>query len=326
MPRLKRTQIVVFILIVIILYVVTQIVPIIVAKATPTATIEPGTLHVEEDTTGYLIRSETVYVASEKGDVSYKVSEGDQIKKGSQVITFEKDTSDSEKTNKFEDLTKRIGDDKVNENVTNANRKGVFSTYIDGYEAYFTKDNFKKMTKDSVSKKAGKMEEVKSKYAVKDQPLYKIADQSKWYIVCWVDGKNESRYEEGNSVTVRFEDDEQTDTKFYIEAIEKDDDSYKLLLSCDRYYKKFASTRDVAIKLITTDIDGIIIKNTYITRKDGKSGVYVVQTTGENKFVQIKSLATDGTNTVVAENLFYDEEGQMVETVKDYDEILKNPE
>ena len=80
------------------------------------------------------------------------------------------------------------------------------------------------------------------------------------------------------------------------------------------------------MKLITTDIDGIIIDNKYLTTKDGKTGVYVVQTTGDPKFVQIKALGTDGEKTVVSENTFYDEEGQMVETVKVYDEILKNPE
>ena len=127
-------------------------------------------------------------------------------------------------------------------------------------------------------------------------------------------------------ITVRFDDERADDVVFTDEKISEEGEKWKLLLSSNRYYKYFAKFRDLDVKLITTDIDGIIIDNKYLTTKDGKTGVYVVQTTGDPKFVQIKALGTDGEKTVVSENTFYDEEGQMVETVKVYDEILKNPE
>ena len=145
-------------------------------------------------------------------------------------------------------------------------------------------------------------------------------------MICWIDGEDISRYQVGADVTVRFDDERADDVVFTVEKISEEGEKWKLLLSSNRYYKDFAKFRDLDVKLIITDIDGIIIDNKYLTTKDGKTGVYVVQTTGDPKFVQIKALGTDGEKTVVSENTFYDEEGQMVETVKVYDEILKNPE
>lgn len=329
MPKLKRKQIVIFILVVLILYIVTQALPKLVATVTPTTTIEYGNLLVEDEVTGYALREETVYTAPSAGTLEYKAKEGAQIKAGSSVLSFaaNESSSDDEKKNiKFQEIADRLGDAAVSENITTAGRKGVFSTYIDGYESYFTVDNFEKITEEKASDKKNKMENVEAKKVDKGQPLYKISDQSQWYMICWVDGEDISRYQVGGKVTVRFDNEKADDVIFKVQKIKEEGDKWKLLLSSNRYYKKFAEFRDVKIKLITTDIDGIIIDNKYLTTKDGKTGVYVVQTTGENKFVQVKSLGTDGQRTVVTANVFYDEEGQMVETVKVYDEILKNPD
>lgn len=328
MPKIKRKQIVIFILAILILYVVTEAIPGFVSKATPTTTIEYGNLLVEDDVTCYALRDETVYAAPSAGSVKYSIDEGTQIKVGKEVLTFQSSKSDTdpEKDIKFQDIADRLGDKAVSENITKANRKGVFSTYIDGYESYFTAENFDKITEAKAMERKGKIEDVKSSDVDKGQPLYKIADQSQWHMICWIDGEDISRYQVGADVTVRFDEERADDVVFTAEKISEEGEKWKLLLSSNRYYKDFAKFRDLDVKLITTDIDGIIIDNKYLTTKDGKTGVYVVQTTGDPKFVQIKALGTDGEKTVVSENTFYDEEGQMVETVKVYDEILKNPE
>ena len=53
MPKIKRKQIVILILAILILYVVTEAIPGFVSKATPTTTIEYGNLLVEDDVTCY---------------------------------------------------------------------------------------------------------------------------------------------------------------------------------------------------------------------------------------------------------------------------------
>lgn len=328
MPKIKRKQIFILILAIIILYIVTETVPVIISKATPTTTIEYGTLLVEDDITCYALRDETVYAAPSAGSVEYSIKEGTQIKVGTTVLSFSaKDTEgDPDKEINFQEIADRLGDAAVSENITKAGRKGVFSTYVDGYEGYFTVDNFDKITEAKAAERAGQMKDVKTEDADKGQPLYKIADQSQWHMICWINGEDISRYQVGKQVTVRFDDKKADDVIFTVEKISEEGEKWKLLLSSNRYYKNFAAFRDMDVKIITTDIDGIIIDNKYLTTKDGKTGVYVVQTTGDAEFVQINALGTDGEKTAVSANIFYDENGQGIETVKVYDEILKNPE
>ena len=51
----------------------------------------------------------------------------------------------------------------------------------------------------------------------------------------------------------------------------------------------------------------------------------VRQTSGEYAFTQVKVIASDGEYTVLQDVSFIDENGNSVNTVNVYDEILKNP-
>ena len=84
----------------------------------------------------------------------------------------------------------------------------------------------------------------------------------------------------------------------------------------------------VALKkqqIVSQDYNGLIAKSKSITTKDGKPGVMVRQTSGEYAFTQVKVIASDGEYTVLQDVSFIDENGNSVNTVNVYDEILKNP-
>lgn len=325
MPKIKRKQIVLLIVLIAVLFIITEILPAFVSKVVPTTTIEYGNLKVSDEVKCYALRDETVYFAKTAGNVEYKAKENDQLKVGSSVIAFtEKQTSKSEKEtetkSEYEKMIESLGERAVVTNSNTAQRKGVFSTYVDGNENYFTLDNFDKITESKASDKGKETEDIKASSVKENQPMYKMVDQSRWYLVCWIDSNSISKYEEGNRVSVEFED---TSIKFNIEQIVEEGNKYKVLLSSNRYYENFAKFRVTDVKLVTTDLDGIIIDNECITTKDGNVGVYVVSKTGDNSFVRIKSLGSDGEKTVVAENSFYDKEGNLVNTVKVFDEVLK---
>ena len=80
------------------------------------------------------------------------------------------------------------------------------------------------------------------------------------------------------------------------------------------------------VDIVTSDYSGIIIQNKSIATVDGEIGVYVKQKTGDYEFVPINIIASDGEYSVVSESYYYDEEGQKVNTVITYDEILKSPD
>ena len=74
------------------------------------------------------------------------------------------------------------------------------------------------------------------------------------------------------------------------------------------------------------DQRGLLVTNSSLTTKDDVVGVYVKNTIDEFVFKPVRTIATDGKQTLVLEDVYYDEEGQPVETVNVYDEVLKNPE
>ena len=324
MPKIKRKHVVILILLIVAVYIITTTVPMLKKVVTPTTIIKNGELKIGNEVTGYVLRDETVYGAKSEGNVEYKVKEGDLVKVGTTVISFTKSESSSDDEDKKYkgDVVDSLGKALKKTDSSQAQRKGVFSTYIDGYENYFKVDNFDKITEKKASKKTNNVEKFKAGSVKANQPMYKLTDQSIWYILCWIDSEDVSKYEEGNSVTVQIDDDE---IKFNIEKIEVEGYKWKVLLKCNRYYEDFAKIRKADISLVATSREGLLVPNKCITTKKKQQGVYVVSKTGDTSFVPINVKATDGENSIVSETSFYDEDGNLVNTVSIYDEILNNP-
>lgn len=323
MPKVKRKKILIAVLAVLALYVVTEIAPALVEKAVPTVTIENGRLTVEDKVKCYALRNETVYAADENCTVEYTAENGKLMKVGENVCTLEKTDGESTEESSFSELMKRAGDDSVRGNVETAGRKGVFTTFVDGYEKYFTLDNYKNITEASADEKGDMTENVKSDRAVPGQPLYKITDQSEWHLVCWIESGKVSRYREGDIVEIVF--DSEAEVRFTVSSIDQEGDKWKLLLTSNRYCPGFTDFRMTEVTIVSLNDEGLKIPNGCITTKDDVVGVYVVRSDNENEFVPISIVASDGESSIVKENIYYDEEGQLVNTVRIYDEILKNP-
>ena len=322
MPKIKKKQCVLLIAIIAVLIIITEAMPKFISTVTPTITIEYGNLRVEDEVDVYILRDETVYLANDDATIEYKVKEGKQLKSGSRVISYEKKNQQQEVDTSKSEMADRLGEKAVMKNSNYASRKGVFSTYVDGWENYFKVDNFNKFTKETVIDRAGDIKDIQSKNVSKYQPMYKITDQSKWYLLCWIDSEDISKYAIGKTVDIDFGSGA---VRFTIENIKEDGKEWKLLLSSNRYYKEFTQKRKISINIVTMDMNGILIPNKSITTREGKVGVYVINKTGDSVFTEIKAYGSDGEMTVCAENIFYDAEGNLVETVKGFDEILKNP-
>lgn len=81
--------------------------------------------------------------------------------------------------------------------------------------------------------------------------------------------------------------------------------------------------REIKATVQAVKLSGIVVPNENIVERDGHQGVYVLSKTGEEVFTRVKVLGTDGTNSVVKEDNFYDDAGNSVKTVKAFDEIIK---
>ncbi|MEG0919607.1 MAG: HlyD family efflux transporter periplasmic adaptor subunit [Anaerovoracaceae bacterium] len=328
MPKIKKKTILLLICVALGLYLITEILPNIINKVTPTMTIEYGKLTTVEETEIYVLRDETVYASTKNGEAEYRVEEGRQIKKGSKTLDLKEVASKNKSDNsansggKYGNIMNNLDGDFVKTNGEYAKRKGVFSTYIDGYENMFKVENFSKIEKSTAEKYKDGVEDVRRDEIFKGEPLFKITDNSKWYMMCFIESEKTSRFVEGNRVTVKFKDGEVRAT---VEKIIPEGDDWRVLFSTNRMYKNFNKIRSADVEIITLDIEGILIPNNCITTKKDKVGVKVIQKTGEEKFVPIKVLGNDSEMSVVSEGYFYDGKGKLCESVKIYDEIIKNP-
>jgi putative membrane fusion protein len=330
MPKPKKRTIYIFIIALVTLYVVIEIVPFLTGALTGTEVLKYGQLKVEQEVVCYLVRNETVYGAPDSGDIKYKFEEGSLVKKGATLLTFDKDSSitneeeaDLQKKSDFKTITTRLGDDLILDQSFTASARGIFSTNVDGYEAVFTSNAIEDLTYEEVSRMSIKTQDVARNYVLKGEPLYKIADNSTWYMVFWIKKNEASKYKTEATVTVNLPD---GDVLATVDKLVTDDDLVKVILKTNRYYKSFASQRKVQANILQVDQRGLLISNSSLTTKGGITGVYIKNTIGDYVFKPVRTIATDGEKTLVLEDVYYDEQGQPVDTVNVYDEVLKKPE
>lgn len=327
MPKPKKRTIYLFILALVTLYVVIEIVPFLTGALTRTETLRYGELKVQEQVACYLVRNETVYSAPDSGNIKYKMEEGALIKRGSRVLDFARSGKASQDQkqgkSKYQDIIDRLGSRLKVDNDFTAGIRGIFSTTIDGYEGVFTPKNMSKLSFTEVSEFTIKETDVARSTTLKGEPIYKIADNSRWYMIFWINTDQVGKYEAGSSITVTLPGGK---VKATIKKLVADGDRFMVILTTDRYYKNFATQRKVDADILLADQQGLLISNSALTTKDGQVGVYIKNTIGDYVFKPVRTIATDGKNTLVQEEVYYDDKGLPVETVKVYDEVLKNPE
>jgi putative membrane fusion protein len=329
MPKPNKRTIYVFVIALVTLYVVIEIIPFLTGAFTRTEILSYGQIKVEQEVVCYLVRDETVYSASESGEIKYKFEEGSLIKKGSTVLTLDKDGTKGEeeaellKNSEYKDIIARLGDSLVADTKFTAAKRGIFSTYVDGYEAIFTSKNMEKLKFEDVNGMSVKGKDIQRTKTLKGEPIYKISNNAKWHMIFWINNNEAGKFEVGTTVSVSLPD---GDVKATISKLVADEDRFMVILTTNRYYKSFASQRKVQSNVKMVDQRGLLVSNSSLTTKEGIVGVYVKNTIGDFVFKPVRTVATDGQNTLVLEDVYYDEEGQPIETVNVYDEVLKKPE
>ena len=199
---------------------------------------------------------------------------------------------------------------------------GIVSYYIDGCESEFTPEDMSLLSRDKVENLTIDVQNVVRDTTLTKEPLYKIVDNKKWYAVFWVAPQNIVKYEKGKKATINLPLG-QVDGTIY--DILDDNGQWLVILEFNKYYEDFAKIRKIDAEVITSDYSGLIIKNQSITTKEGKPGVYVKSKNGDYVFRPVKIITSDGECSLVEVSYFYDADGNRVDTVNIYDEILKKP-
>lgn len=279
-------------------YIMIYIVPTVSDIFKQTYIAEYGTLDSSRQAECIIVRDEKAYKTSSSGSVDRVREAGELVKAGSHIVS--------------------VGSTAMyNESI------GIVSYYYDGYEDSITPENMDKLSQSFFKEFDDKVGVHKAGTGSVESgaTVFKIIDRTKWYLVFWLDKDDADIFEEGADVLVNFGEDEELQMSVF--SMAKDGSKIKFVLVCDRMYEDFDKHRIVDCVITARSNSGIIINTDSIVEVDGVQGVYVVDKYGKENFKPIQIYSTQGNKTVVAKNYFYDSEGYPVETVKNYDEILK---
>ncbi len=326
MKKIKRKPILIYLALVIGLGLVIYALPKVTDVFETTDVIQTGTLQVTEEVTCYFVREETVYEAGAAGKAKYLIDEGTHIRTGTKTAEFKEDETEGsemmEPHSKYDKIIDGVGKDAIRTVSFEAQSSGVLSYYADGYESLLTPETMESFTYKDASALDSRTVDLKHREVRKNEPLFKICDNDNWYIMCWVESASISKYQEGQDITFQLPE---GNVDMTIESIVEDDDRWKIICWSNNYYEAFTTSRVEEAVLVSKDFDGLIVKNSCITTRDGKVGVMVLQKTGEFEFTRIKVIANDGEYSALEDDTFVDQNGDTVKTVQVYDEVLKRP-
>ena len=236
----------------------------------------------------------------------------------------EQDPKQGLRGSKYSGIMEELGDNyKATENGS-TQTAGFVSYYVDGAEAKLSTKaieslNYKDL-KDLTGRKAVK---VPSKNCGKDFPVFKIVRNRKWYLVYYLKKEDAAKYTQGDSVLIEVNGENVPVT---VREVRDEGKNVRITLTCKTFFDGFLDIRNLDTKVTVESAEGLVLEDgSIVEAPDGKRGVFVVNKLGEHVFTPVKTKADDGTKCVVYSDIYVDDEGNYVETIGTYDEVIAEP-
>ena len=196
---------------------------------------------------------------------------------------------------------------------------GVISYKVDGYEAALSPYTMKYLNKKAVREIRSNSTDLFDGTVTKGEPVCKIVNNRTWYAATWTEKGQSEKFTKGASVILELES---GDVEGKVHCVKKQGSDYLVILKFDSYCNEIVSLRKEKCKVVTSDERGLIIRESFITRKKGQEGVYVIDVTGKASFKPIQVIARDDGKALVASGSFT-ENGVTYNTVNVNDQIRK---
>ena len=343
----------------IIIYVVLIAACLIVIYAVPslkgmlekTYVTEYGKIDIADTVSAYIVRDETVYVAAQDSKIKRVAETGVLTKAKTRIAELtpivdeeaeaaaeagpDADYEEAEAaadangeapdnvSRKYEDVLDSLGGDVVQTADGLSLQSGYISYFTDGAESMFSTDKLADLgMKDYESIRKFRPVDTPERECGKGEPIFKVTHNSKWYLVFYIDNKAGEKYTEGRTVSIDI-DGEQVPVR--IVQVQTGKETTKVTLSCKAFFKGFTEKRTMKTTVTVASAEGLMLQDSSIVMKGEQPGVFVKNKLGEHRFKPISIKADDGERCVVYSDIFVDEGGNYVETLKTYDEIVAEP-
>ena len=288
-----------------VLYVLIYTIPEITGSRRSVAVIEYGEMRIAQETTALVVREERGIYADQSGTTGYYIDENTKTRKGTKVLDIY--PANGSAHSYLTDIT------------------GVVSYYVDGYEEVFTPETIDAVDPGLFRQETAAPQSMRSEAVEAGSALYKLISSDQWYAVLCVEDGELWRYAEGASVSAEFPE---GTMRMTVDRIVPKGGEALVVCTTAKYFEAYTRLRFTPVTVVTTDLKGLIVPNTAVAHKSGDPGVYVKTLDGGYRFTRIRIIASDGTNSVVAEGEFTEtaDDGtqQRITTVSSYDEILRN--
>ncbi len=201
---------------------------------------------------------------------------------------------------------------------------GIISYHIDGAEKVLTPENIYKVKNEYIQKLKINPSKLRLDKVIYNQPVFKVIDNTKWYVVVITNNEDSKTFKVNNKVFIKFEDKE---INGFVENIHNSGENSLVVIEVNSYAKSFLKERKMNLQVIKEKYSGLKINKDSIIEKDGQLGVYVLDINRKAIFKPIKAIGYQNDVVIVEESTFYIRDGnesKRIETVKLYDEILRN--
>ena len=326
MKKGTNAGIILFFIVLAALYIAIYAVPNVAGFFDVTYVAEYGELSVYDETDAWFIRNETVYTAPDGGSVRRLADEGALLRKGTQVVAITAGAP-GEDSEEMDQVRERLGGQV--QKTTMMQGSGLISYFVDGYEGTLTPDYALTCGYDLLSEiREDQVVKIPSVSTREGDPVFKSIKNDRWYLIIFVPEDHASRYRVGKTCYLVPPDDEGHDmgeVQLRVESVDMDGEQAKVVMSSRNYFDRIGELRCMKVKIITSEHSGLLVRNSSIVEKDGKTGVYIKDTTGKYVFVRVNVLDSDDEQSVVSASSFYDEEGEYVYTIDPFEDVLSDP-
>lgn len=322
----KISKVLLYLLVLLALYCVIYLVPKVTGLFTSTYVAQYGEIKTVDKTDGWIVRDEKVYVTPSGGTANKLIKDGQLIRKGTKIVEVSGDAKGSS-SESISTVLERLGSNVAKTDSYTAEDGGIVSFYVDGYENKLNFDTMKKKKKDFFDNvNQDSVVELKDKKMAAGDPVYRIIDKAKWYLVVYIKPGHMDRYKKDEDVSVIIDGKDEDAVDMTVYSVEKEGSEAKLILESNVYFPGFSNLRKAPVEIVTSNAKGLIIDTSSLTKKKGVEGVYIKDKQGKAVFVPVQVLAKNGDKAAITDSYFHDDDGNKIETVNPYDDVLKRPE
>ena len=282
---------------------------------------EYGTLDVKDDVSAFVVKDEYVFAAKKSSDVKRIIEEGELVKAATRIVEMNVREDDDSKADS--EIVQELGDAVKETEKGYTSESGYVSYKVSGTEAALSVANMGALTKEDYEDLTSRKDKDTQKGRVSaGEPVFRIIKNTKWYLVYYTSKENAARYTpdsyayldiDGESVRVRV---------YGVEELEKES---RVTLECKSFFDGFRDMKTLKAVMTLASAEGLILKKSSIVDYEKGQGVFVKNKLGEHVFKPISVIASDGDKCVVYSDIFLDEEGNFIETIGTYDEIIEEP-